>query len=72
MDTTITSEVAAAARAKRFFEMLAAHGVETCIMLAPPEGGDVAARIEADGSLTTKDLRDGRRKKIRPGFMRHG
>lgn len=52
--------------AQKFFAMLASHGIKKFLCITPPEGGDVAAKIEQDGSLTMIDKRDGQQKKIKP------
>lgn len=50
--------------AKKFFTMLAEHGITKAIVVSPPEGGSLKAKIETDGELSMIDSRDGKRKKI--------
>ncbi len=52
--------------AKKFFAMLAAHGITKALCVKPPEGGSVDAEIKTNGELSMTDTRDGNRKKIKP------
>lgn len=52
--------------AKKFFAMLASHGITEVLCVKPPEGGSVNAKIEVNGDLSMIDQRDGKRKKIKP------
>lgn len=49
--------------AQKFFAMLAQYGVTEALVISPPEGGDVVAKIEPTGELSMIDKRDGQRKK---------
>jgi len=51
--------------ARKFFAVLAAHGVTNAIALKPAPGGDHNIKIESDGELTALDKRDRKRKKIK-------
>lgn len=51
--------------AKKLFSLLAAHGIAKVLVVNPPEGGNVKAKIETNGELSMIDNRDGKRKKIK-------
>ena len=53
--------------AKKFFAMLAKHGITEILCVSPPEGVSVNAKIETNGELSMKDTRDGKRKRIKMG-----